>query len=126
MELAYSGAMGIHLFMGQEDLNPKNSNLSSAQLAQNVSTTGTINDPLGRINPITGKVLTVQNGTLGSPYLGYSSLYLWYDASGNSIRHAGLCQRGAPRGARADVQRQLHAIANPLTTLPARAATRTS
>ena len=81
--------MGIHLFMGQEDLNPKNSNNISAELAQNVSTTGTINDPLGRLNPITGKVLTIQNGTLGSPYLGYSSLYLWYDAAGNSIRHAG-------------------------------------
>ena len=98
VELGYSGAMGIHLFMGQEDINPKDST-SLAQLAQNVSTTGTINDPLGRLNPITGKVLTIQNGTLGSPYLGYSSLYLWYDSSGNSIRHAGFCQRGASRGA---------------------------
>ncbi len=90
MEVGYTGAMGIHLFMGQENLNPKDSNLISAQLAQNVSTTGTVNDPLGRVNPITGKVLTVQNGTLGSPYLGFSSLYLWYDSSGNSIRHAGF------------------------------------
>jgi len=89
MEVAYTGAMGIHLFMGQENINPKNSNLLSAQLAQNVNTGGTINDPLGRLNPITGRVLTVQNGTLGSPYLGFSSLYLWYNASGNSIRHAG-------------------------------------
>ena len=89
VEIAYSGAMGIHLFMGQEDLNPKDSTNLQAELAQNISTTATINDPLGRINPITGKVLTIQNGTLGSPYLGYSSLYLWYDASGNSIRHAG-------------------------------------
>jgi len=89
IEFAYTGAMGIHLFMGQEDLNPKDSNLITAQLAQNVSTTGTITDPLARVNPITGKVLSVQNGTLGSPYLGFSSLYLWYDASGNSIRHAG-------------------------------------
>jgi hypothetical protein len=89
VEVAYSGNMGIHLFMGQEDLNPKNSANLSAELAQNINTAGTINDPLGRINPITGKVLTIQNGTLGSPYLGYSSLYLWYDASGNSIRHAG-------------------------------------
>jgi hypothetical protein len=89
IEFAYTGSMGIHLFMGQEDLNPKDSNNISAELGQNVSTTGTINDPLGRTNPITGKVLTIQNGTLGSPYLGYSSLYLWYDSSGNSIRHAG-------------------------------------
>ena len=89
VEFAYSGNMGVHLFMGQEDLNPKDSNNLSAELAQNVNTTGTINDPLGRVNPITGKVLAIQNGTLGSPYLGYSSLYLWYDAAGNSIRHAG-------------------------------------
>jgi len=89
IEVAYTGAMGIHLFMGQEDINPKDSNLLSAQLAANVSTTGTIADPLGRTNPLTGAVLSVQNGTLGSPYLGYSSLYKWFDAAGNSIRHAG-------------------------------------
>ena len=89
VELAYSGNMGIHLFMGQEDLNPKNSAVLSAELAQNISTTGTINDPLGRINFLTGKVLTIQNGTLGSNYLGMSSLYNWFDSAGNSIRHAG-------------------------------------
>ncbi len=89
MEVAYSGAMGIHLFMGQENINPKNSDMLSAQLAANVNSTATITDPLGRKNPITGAALTVQNGSLGSPYLGFSSLYNWYDASGNSIRHAG-------------------------------------
>ena len=89
VEFAYSGNQGIHLFMGQEDLNPKDSSNLTAELAQNINTTGTIADPLGRTNPITGKVLTIQNGTLGSPFLGYSSMYLWFDASGNSIRHAG-------------------------------------
>jgi hypothetical protein len=89
VEVAYTGSMGIHLFMGQEDLNPKNSGLLSAQIAANVSTTATIADPLGRKNPFTGATMTVQNGTLGSPYLGFSTLYNWFDASGNSIRHAG-------------------------------------
>ena len=89
MDLAYSGAMGIHLFMGQENINPKNSDLLTAQLAANVNSTATIADPLGRKNPLTGAALTVQNGSLGSPYLGFSSLYQWYDAAGNSIRHAG-------------------------------------
>jgi hypothetical protein len=89
IEVAYTGSMGIHLFMGQENLNGKDSSLLTAQLAQNVSTTATINDPLGRVNPLTGKVLAVQNGTLGSAYLGFSSLYNWYDSAGNSIRHAG-------------------------------------
>ena len=55
----------------------------------NVNTAGTINDPLGRINPTTGKVMTVQNGSLGSPYLGFSTLTQLYDAAANSIRHAG-------------------------------------
>ncbi len=89
VEVAYSGNMGIHLFMPQENINPKNSGVLSAQIAANLSTTATINDPLGRINLQTGKILTVQNGTLGSPYLGFSSLYQWFDSSGNSIRHAG-------------------------------------
>lgn len=89
VEIGYTGNQGIHLFMPAENINPKNSDMLSAQLNANVSSTATISDPLGRVNPITGKVLTVQNGTLGSPYLGFSSLNLYYDASANSIRHAG-------------------------------------
>jgi hypothetical protein len=89
VEVAYQGSMGIHLYMGQEDINPKNSNMISAQLGQNITTTNTVNDPMGRLNPLTGKVITVQNGSLGSPYLGMSVLYNWYDSSGNSVRHAG-------------------------------------
>jgi len=89
MEIAYTGSMGIHLFMGPENINPKDSDLISAQLAANLSTTATVADPLGRKNPLTGATLAVQNGTLGSPYLGFSTLNLWYDSAGNSIRHAG-------------------------------------
>ena len=89
IEAAYTGSMGIHLFMGPENINPKNSAVISAQLANNVNTAGTVSDPLARKNPITGATLAIQNGTLGSPYLGFSTLNLWYDASGNSIRHAG-------------------------------------
>jgi Carboxypeptidase regulatory-like domain/TonB-dependent Receptor Plug Domain len=88
LEFAYVGAKGTHLFDPHQDLNPKDQNLLNAQNAANLSTTATINDPLGRTNPATGKVLTVQNGSLGSPYLGFSTLYAWYDASANSIRHA--------------------------------------
>jgi hypothetical protein len=89
MEIAYVGNKGTHLFMPHENINPKNISMLQAQIAANVNTTGTINDPLGRINPVTSKVLTVQNGSLGSPYLGYSTLYVMYDSSANSIRHAG-------------------------------------
>jgi hypothetical protein len=89
MELAYVGNKGTHLFMPQENINPKNISMIQAQIAAGVNTGATISDPLGRLNPTTGKVLTVQNGSLGSPYLGFSTLYLWYDSSANSIRHAG-------------------------------------
>jgi hypothetical protein len=89
VEIAYTGSMGIHLFMPGENINPRDSNLISAQNGQNVSPTNTVADPLGRVNPLTGKVLSVQNGTLGSPFLGFSTLNLLYDAAANSIRHAG-------------------------------------
>lgn len=88
MEITYVGNKGTHLFMAHEDLDPKDQNLLNAQNAANISTTTTVSDPLGRINPGTGKVLTDQNGSLGSPYLGFSSLYQLFDASGDSIRHA--------------------------------------
>jgi hypothetical protein len=74
VEFAYTGLMGIHLFMSWEDLNPENSGLLDAELARNINTVGTINDPLGRVNPA-GKVLPVQNGHLGSQFAGFSSLY---------------------------------------------------
>jgi hypothetical protein len=89
MEIGYTGLKGTRLFMPHENVNPKNSALLDAQNAANVTTTTTINDPLGRLNPSTNRVLTVQNGSLGSPYLGFSSLYVLYDASANSIRHGG-------------------------------------
>jgi hypothetical protein len=88
VEISYQGAKGTHLFMPRENISQKDVPLLNALDAQNISTTNAINDPLGRINPSTGKVFTVQNGTLGSPYLGFTSLTELYDASANSIRHA--------------------------------------
>jgi hypothetical protein len=89
MEIGYTGLKGTRLFMPHENVNPKVSGLLDAQNAANVVPTNTIADPLGRINPATGQRLTVQNGSLESPYLGFSSLYVLYDASANSIRHGG-------------------------------------
>jgi Carboxypeptidase regulatory-like domain len=88
VELTYVGVKGTHLFMPHVNLNPKDQPLLNAQNAQNVNTTATIADPLGRTTP-TGTRLTVQNGSLGSPFLGFSTLYQFLDASANSIRHAG-------------------------------------
>jgi hypothetical protein len=89
MEIGYTGLKGTRLFMPHENINPKSSALLDAQVAAGVNTTTTARDPLGRVNPSTGAVLNVQNGSLGSPYLGFSSLYVLYDASANSIRHGG-------------------------------------
>jgi hypothetical protein len=125
MDVAYSGAMGIHLFMGQENINPKNSGVLSGATGANISTTATIADPLGRKNPITAPRLSVQNGSLGSPYLGFSSLYQWYDAAGNSIRHAGYYNI-THRGSHGLTFTANYTYANPSTRRRARAATRAS
>jgi hypothetical protein len=89
MEISYVGAKGTHLFLGKENINPRNKPLLRAQSAANLNLAGTVADPLGRKNPFTGAALTVQNQTLGSPYLGFTSITQLYDAVGNSIRHAG-------------------------------------
>ncbi len=74
VEIAYSGSMGIHLFMPQENINPKNSALLSAQNAANISTTATITDPLGRINPFTGAKSDRAERQLGKPLPGVVEL----------------------------------------------------
>lgn len=89
IEISYVGNKGTHLFLGKVNIDPKDQALLNALNANNVSSTNTIADPLGRKNPFTGATLTVQNGSLGSPYLGFSSITQLYDASANSIRHAG-------------------------------------
>ena len=89
VEFAYVGNRGVHLFMPYENINPKSFSLLNALNAQNINTVGTLNDPLGRVNPATGRILAVQNSSLGSPFLGFSSLTQLYDSSATSIRHAG-------------------------------------
>ena len=90
VEIAYVGSKGTHLFEPREDIDPRDSNLLNAEKeAQNINTTtASIPDPLGRVGT-NGKVISIQPGTLGSPYLGFSSLYMEYDASANSHREAG-------------------------------------
>ncbi|HJZ96615.1 MAG TPA: carboxypeptidase-like regulatory domain-containing protein, partial [Candidatus Solibacter sp.] len=88
MEIGYTGLKGTRLFMPHENVNPKVSSYLDALNAANVNPTATIADPLGRVTP-TGARFSVQNGSLESPYLGFSSLYVLYDASANSIRHGG-------------------------------------
>jgi hypothetical protein len=89
LEVSYVGLKGTHLFLGKVNINPKDQTLLNTLNAANISSTATVADPLGRKNPFTGAVLTDQQGSLGSPYLGFSSITSLYDASGDSERHAG-------------------------------------
>ena len=89
LEVSYVGAKGTHLFLGRRNINPRDKPLLLAQNAANLNLTATVADPLGRKNPFTGAALTVQNQTLGSPYLGFTSITQLFDASANSMRHGG-------------------------------------
>ena len=89
VELSYVGSKGTHLFEPKVNIDPRNLNLLNAQQAQNINTTSaTVADPLGRLGT-NGRVINIQPGTLGSRYVGFSSLYQLYDASANSHREAG-------------------------------------
>jgi hypothetical protein len=89
IELSYVGLKGTHLFEPGENVDPRNLNLINVQQAQNINTTtASVTDPLGRVGT-NGKVISVQPGTLESPFVGFSSMYMRYDASANSHRHAG-------------------------------------
>jgi hypothetical protein len=89
VEIAYVGSKGTRLFEPRENIDPRNLNLLTAEEAQNINTTtASIPDPLGRVGT-NGKVINVQPGSLESPFAGFSSLYLMYDASANSHREAG-------------------------------------
>jgi hypothetical protein len=87
IELAYVGNKGTHLFLPKTNENSTSLSLSNALVANNVSPTSTVNDPLGRLGS-NGRVITVQQGTLGSKYLGFLNLYTWWNSAGDSIRHA--------------------------------------
>ncbi|HMD72061.1 MAG TPA: hypothetical protein VKF41_11985, partial [Bryobacteraceae bacterium] len=89
IEVSYFGLKGTHLFEPGENIDPRNLNLLNIEEAQNVATgTASVNDPLGRVGT-NGAVIKVQPGTLESPFVGFSSMYMRYDASANSHREAG-------------------------------------
>ena len=93
LEFSYVGNKGTHLFENGEDINPRNSNLTILLDAQGIDPNkANVPDPLGRVAiGTTGKPapILIQAGTEASKYLGFPALFQLYDASGNSIRHAG-------------------------------------
>jgi hypothetical protein len=88
VELGYVGNKGTHLFMNLENQNAANINLVQAINSLGQSPTTAVADPLGRLNT-SGSVIQVQQGSLGSTFLGFNNLYTRWDSSADSIRHAG-------------------------------------
>ena len=87
VEIAYVGNKGTHLFLPKTNQNSTSLDLSNALVANNVNPASTVPDPLGRLGT-NGRVISVQQGTLGSTYLGFLNLYTWWNSAGDSIRHA--------------------------------------
>ncbi|HMV82777.1 MAG TPA: carboxypeptidase-like regulatory domain-containing protein [Blastocatellia bacterium] len=88
IEVAYVGNKGTHLYSQRVNLNPRDLNFVESLEANNLSSDTTFADPLGR-RSLTGTVLNIERGNVGSKYFGFNNLFGLYDASVNSIRHAG-------------------------------------
>ena len=89
LEISYAGSKGTHLFMPLVVLNNPSTAYLAALQNTNVKATTTVNDPLGRPNS-SGGTLNVPLYSLASPYLGYSNITSFYDASGNSSFNSAL------------------------------------
>ncbi|HEY3837062.1 MAG TPA: carboxypeptidase-like regulatory domain-containing protein [Bryobacteraceae bacterium] len=89
LEVSYAGAKGTHLFMPLVVLNSPPASYLASLANLNVKATTTANDPLGRPNS-SGGTLTVPLYSLASPYLGYTGVTSFYDASGNSSFNAAV------------------------------------
>lgn len=99
IEVAYVGAKGTHLFLPSTNQNSTNLAYLQALDANNLSSTTTVTDPLGRIGT-NGRVISIARGTLDSTYMGFNNLYTRWNSSADSIRHAAYINylRRAARG----------------------------
>ncbi|MBV9082396.1 MAG: hypothetical protein JOZ62_06975, partial [Acidobacteriaceae bacterium] len=89
LELAYAGSKGTHLFMPSIVLNRPPASYLADLAALNVKATTTVADPLGRKN-LNGGALSDVLYSIASPYLGYSNIESYWDASGNSTFRAAI------------------------------------
>ena len=87
LEIAYAGNKGTHLFLPHTNDNSSSAGLVNALYAANISPTAGGADPLGRLGA-NGKVITVQQGSLGSTFLGFTNLYTYWDSSGDAPTHS--------------------------------------
>lgn len=90
LELTYAGNKGTHLFLPPINVNPVPFELTESYLAAGTNPLTVVQDPLGRVNAAGNGVVTYPQGYVGTKYLGFSGLTVSYDASANSIRHAGV------------------------------------
>jgi hypothetical protein len=87
VEVAYVGNKGTHLYMPFVNINPKDVNFVEFLEGNNLSSEGTLNDPLGRRN-LLNAVVSIQRNSITAPYFGFNNLLRFFDPSANSIRHA--------------------------------------
>jgi hypothetical protein len=100
VEAAYVGAKGTHLYMPLINDNPRDFGLIQAMeagVAFPAGVTGTavaavtpdsnITDPLGR-RDVLGNVISIPIGSLASQFPGFNTLFTYFNAGADSIRHA--------------------------------------
>ena len=89
LEFAYNGSKGTHLFLAPTNLNQVPTSVSEAYWSRGLDPLNpNVPDPLGRRTP-TGAAITFSPVYLGTKYLGFEGLNEVFNASANSIRHAG-------------------------------------
>ena len=89
IELSYNGAKGTHLFLAPTNLNQVSAALSDSYVSRGLNPLNpNVNDPLGRTTP-SGAIVNFSPAYLGTKYLGFEGLNESFNASANSMRHAG-------------------------------------
>jgi len=89
IEASYNGAKGTHLFLPPINISPTPFDVVEAYLGLGVDPNADVPDPLGRLNAAGTGVRLINQGTLGAKFLGFPVLFEMFNASANSIRHAG-------------------------------------
>ncbi|MEK7408000.1 MAG: carboxypeptidase regulatory-like domain-containing protein [Acidobacteriota bacterium] len=89
LEISYVGSKGTHLFLPPVNLNPVPFEITESYLGIGVNPLDNVNDPLGRLNATGTGVFQFSQGYVGTKYLGFEGLTEMFNASANSIRHAG-------------------------------------
>jgi len=89
IELSYNGSKGTHLLLAPTNINLVPSAVVNAYSDRGLNPLNpNVNDPLGRLLP-SGAPVNFSPAYLGAKYLGFEFFNEVFNASANSIRHAG-------------------------------------